>query len=60
MVTLCATKNMNKTEVAALLNVNPRIVQRVTKLEAETGSVVQIPVQKGPRWMLNGIDCAVR
>lgn len=60
MVDLQTTKKMNKRQVAALLGVNPRTVRRVTKLEAETGSVVRVPVQRGPRRMLNGIDCAVR
>lgn len=51
---------MKRAQVADLLDVDPRTVRRVTKLEAETGSVVREPVVRGPRWMLNGIDCAVR
>ena len=60
MITLQTRKRMKKAQVADLLDVDPRTVRRVTKLEAETGSVVRKPVVKGPRWMLNGIDCAVR
>ena len=52
-------KGLKKREVAYLLDVNVRTVRRVTRLEAETGSVVQEPVSKGPRRSLNGIDCAV-
>ena len=59
MITL-QTRKLRKKQIADLLNVNPRTIRRVTKLEAETGSVVREPVVKGPRWMLNGIDCAVR
>ena len=51
---------MKKVEIAALLDVHPRTVRRVTRLEAETGSVVREPVSKGPQRALNGIDCAVR
>ena len=51
---------MKQKQVAELLDVNTRTVRRVTKLEAETGSVVREPFAKGPRRMLNGIDCAVR
>jgi len=60
MITLQTRKRMKKVQVADLLDVDPRTVRRVTKLEAETGSVVWEPVVRGPRWMLNGIDCAVR
>jgi transposase len=59
MITLQTTKRMKKAQVAALLDVHPRTVRRVTKVEAETGSVVREPISKGPRRMLNGIDCAV-
>jgi len=59
MVTLQTTKGLKKKEVAELLDVNVRTVRRVTKLEAETGSVVREPLVKGPRRLLNGIDCAV-
>ena len=60
MITLQTTKGLKKKQVAHLLDVNVRTVRRITKLEAETGSVVREPVLKGPRRMLNGIDCAVR
>ena len=60
MVTLQTTKGLKKKEVADLLDVNIRTVRRVTKLEAESGSVVRVPLVKGPRRLLNGIDCAVR
>jgi len=60
MITLQTRKQMRKTQIADFLGVNPRTVQRVTKLEAETGSVVREPIVKGPCRMLNGIDCAVR
>lgn len=59
IITLQTRKRMKKTHVADLLDVDTRTVRRVTKLEAETGSVVWEPVTRGPRWMLNGIDCAV-
>ena len=60
MITLQTKKRLKKRQVADLLDVNPRTVRRVTKLEAETGSVVREPILKGPRRLLNGIDCAVR
>jgi len=60
MVTLQTTKGLKKKQVADLLDVDTRTVRRVTRLEAETGFVVQRPVSKGPRRVLNGIDCAVR
>ena len=53
-------KGIEKKQVADLLDVNLRTVRRVTELEAETGSVVREPVLKGPRRLLNGIDCTVR
>ena len=59
MVTLQVRKGLKKQQVADLLDVNARTVRRVTKLEATTGSVVQEPVPKGPRRLLNGIDCVV-
>lgn len=59
MITLQTQKRMKKVQIADLLGVSSQTVQRVTKLEAETGSVVREPVAKGPRRMLNGIDCAV-
>ena len=60
MVTLQARKGMKKKQVAELLDVSTRTVRRVTKLEAETRSVVREAFAKGPRRLLNGIDCAVR
>jgi len=48
MVTLRARDRMKKAQIADLLDVSPRTVRRVTKLEAETGSVVWEPVVKGP------------
>ena len=48
MVTLQARKGLRQKEVAGLLDVDVRTVRRVTKLEAETGSVVQVPFAKGP------------
>lgn len=60
MITLQTVKGLKKKQVAELLDVDVRTVRRVTKLEAETGSVVREPLVKGPRRMLNGIDCAVR
>ena len=59
MITLQTSKGLKKKQVANLLDVDARTVRRVTKLEAETGSVVREPVSKGPRRLLNGIDCAV-
>ena len=59
MITLQTTKQMKKSRIAALLDVHPRTVRRVTKLEAKTGSVIRELVSKGPRRALNGIDCAV-
>jgi transposase len=59
MVTLQVRKGLKKKQVAALLDVSVRTVRRVTKLEAATGSVVREPISKGPRRLLNGIDCAV-
>ena len=60
MVSLQVRKGLKKQQVADLLDINVRTVRRVTKLDAETGSVVRQPISKGPRRMLNGIDCAVR
>jgi len=60
MITLQTKKGLKKKRVADLLDVDPRTVRQVTKIEAETGSVVREPVPKGPRRLLNGIDCAVR
>ena len=60
MISLQMRKGLKKQQVADLLDVNVRTVRRVTKLEAETGSVVREPISKGPQRMLNGIDCAVR
>ena len=60
MVALQVRKGLKKPQVADLLGVDIRTVWRVTKLEAETGSVVREPISKGPRRLLNGIDCAVR
>ena len=60
MIILQTRNRMKKARIADLLDVDPRTVRRVTKLEAETGSVVREPIVKGPHWMLNGIDCAVR
>lgn len=60
MITLQTRKRVKKAQVAYLLDVDPRTVRRVTRLEAETGSVVRKPIVKGPRRILNGIDCAVR
>ena len=60
MITLQTTKGLKKRQVAELLDVDARTVRRVTKLEAETGSVVREPLVKGPQRLLNGIDCAVR
>lgn len=59
MVTLQVRKGLKKKQIADLLDVNVRTVRRVTKLEATTGSVVREPISKGPRRVLNGIDCAV-
>ena len=60
MVTLQTRKRLKKSQVAALLDVSPRTVRRVTKLEAETGSVIRQQSPVGARRMLNGVDCAVR
>ena len=60
MVALQVRKGLKKPQVADLLGVDIQTVRRVTKLEAETGSVVREPISKGPRQLLNGIDCAVR
>ena len=60
MVTLQTRKRLKKAQIAYLLDVDPRTVRRVTRLEAETGSVIRTPVVGGPRRILNGIDCAVR
>lgn len=59
MITLQTQKQMKKAEVADIFGVSLRTVWCVTKLEAETGLVIQEPIAKGPHWMLNGIDCAV-
>jgi len=48
MITLQTKKGLKKKQVVDLLDVNPRTVRQVTKLEAETGSVVREPVLKGP------------
>jgi len=58
MITLHTTKGLKKKEVADLLDVDVRTVRRVTRLEAETGSVVRESFLKGCRRLLNGIDCA--
>ena len=60
MVTLHVRKGFKKKQVADLLDVGVRTVRRVLKLEAETGLVIREPISKGPRRLLNGIDCAVR
>ena len=60
MVTLQTKKRMKKSQVAALLDVSPLTVRRVTKLKAETGSVVRPKSLVGAQRTLNGVDCAVR
>ena len=59
MITLQTRKQVKKSQIAYLLDVDLRTVQCVTRLEAETGSVVWKPVVKGPWQILNGIDCVV-